>query len=106
MAEEEDSCGGGKPSLIKTAKGRTIMLQHNVTTPRPYDRINLIQGSKGIFQDYLARIYLEGQEGGERFANLDQYKARYEPTLWKNVGELARQRGGHGGMDFIMVYRL
>ncbi len=104
--KEKYICGDVNTSLIKTAKGRTIMLQHNVTTPRPYDRINLIQGSKGLFQDYPARIYLEGQEGGERFANLDQYKAKYEPTLWKNVGELARQRGGHGGMDFIMVYRL
>ena len=104
--KEKYVCGDVNTSLIKTAKGRTIMLQHNVTTPRPYDRINLIQGSKGIFQDYPARIYIEGQEGGERFANLDQYKAQYEPAIWKNVGELARQRGGHGGMDFIMVYRL
>ena len=40
------------------------MLQHNVSTPRPYDRINLIQGTKGIFRDYPPRIFIEGQEGG------------------------------------------
>ena len=104
--KEKYICGDVNTSLIKTAKGRTIMLQHNITTPRPYDRINLIQGSKGIFRDYPARIYIEGQEGGERFANLDKYKAQYEHPLWKTTGDLARQRGGHGGMDYIMVYRL
>ncbi|MGH9934695.1 MAG: Gfo/Idh/MocA family protein [Blastocatellia bacterium] len=104
--KEKYVCGDVNTSLIKTAKGRTIMLQHNITTPRPYDRINLIQGSKGIFRDYPARIYIEGQEGGERFANLDKYKTQYEHPLWKTAGEMARQKGGHGGMDFIMVYRL
>jgi hypothetical protein len=104
--QENYKCGDVNTSLIKTAKGRTILLQHNVTTPRPYDRINMVQGSKGIFQDYPARIYLEGQPGGERFANLDQYKEKYEPPLWKSVGDLARQKGGHGGMDYIMAYRL
>ena len=47
-------------SLIKTAKGRTIRLEHDVSSPRPYSRINSIQGTKGIFEDYPARIYVEG----------------------------------------------
>ena len=57
-------CGDYNTAIIKTAKGRTIMLQHNVSTPRPYDRINLIQGTKGIFRDYPSRVFIEGQEGG------------------------------------------
>ena len=104
--KEKYICGDLNTSLIKTAKGRTIMLQHNITTPRPYDRINLIQGTKGVFRDYPERIYVEGQAGGERFTNLSSYKAQYEPGLWKTVGELARQNGGHGGMDYVMVYRI
>lgn len=104
--KEKYICGDVNTSLLKTARGRTIMLQHNVSTPRPYDRINEIQGSKGIFRDYPARIYLDGQEGGEKFIDLEKFKAQYEHALWKNVGELARQKGGHGGMDFIMVWRL
>ena len=93
-------------SMIKTSKGRTIMLQHTVSTPRTYDRINLISGTKGVFRDYPPRLYLDGQEGGEKWTNLDKHRAQYEHPLWKNIGELARKRGGHGGMDFIMVYRL
>lgn len=104
--KEKYKCGDMNTSLIKTAKGRTIMLQHTVTTPRPYDRLNMISGTRGAFRDYPPRLYLDGQEGGEKWAAIDDYKAQYEHPLWKNIGELARKRGGHGGMDFIMVYRL
>ncbi len=104
--KETYRCGDMNTSLIKTAKGRTIMLQHNVTSPRPYDRINLVSGTKGIFRDYPARLYIDGQEGDEKWTTLDKYKGRYEDPLWTKVGELARKLGGHGGMDFIMSYRL
>jgi hypothetical protein len=98
--------GDYNTSIIKTARGRTIMLQHNVSTPRPYDRINLIQGTKGIFRDYPPRIFIEGQEGGHGWTTLDQYKDKYESSLWKKQGEMARKLGGHGGMDYLMCYRL
>ena len=98
--------GDYNTSIIKTARGRTIMLQHNVSTPRPYDRINLIQGTKGIFRDYPPRIFIDGQEGGHSWATLDKYKEQYESPLWKTQGEVARKLGGHGGMDYLMCYRL
>jgi predicted dehydrogenase len=98
--------GDYNTSIIKTAKGRTIMLQHNVSTPRPYDRINLIQGTKGIFRDYPPRIFIDGQAGGHTWTTLDKYREQYESPLWKNQGEMARKLGGHGGMDFLMCYRL
>ncbi len=93
-------------SLIMTAKGRNILLQHDVSNPRPYSRLNGVQGTKGVFEDYPARIYIDGQEGGERFGPIDRWKATHEHPLWTRVGELARKKGGHGGMDFIMAYRL
>ena len=104
--KEVYKCGDYNTSIIKTAKGRTIMLQHNVSTPRPYDRINLIQGTKGIFRDYPPRIFIDGQEGGHRWTTLDKYNERFESPLWKNQGETARKLGGHGGMDYLMCYRL
>ena len=104
--KETYKCGDMNTSLIKTAKGRTIMLQHTVTTPRTYDRLNMISGTKGVFRDYPPRLYLDGQEGGEKWTTLEAHKSQYEHPLWKNIGDLARKRGGHGGMDFIMVYRL
>src|SRR4030095_9075402 len=104
--KETYKCGDYNTSMIKTAKGRTIMLQHNVSTPRPYDRINLVQGTKGIFRAYPPRIFIDGQEGGHNWATLDKYKDLYESELWKKEGETARKLGGHGGMDYLMCYRL
>jgi hypothetical protein len=92
-------------SLIKTAKGRMITLEHEVATPQPYDRINLIAGTKGIFRDYPPRIYVDGGRR-EEFGPLDPYKEEFTHPYWKQVGELARELGGHGGMDFVMAYRL
>jgi hypothetical protein len=92
-------------SLIKTANGLMINLQHDVVNPHPYDRLNLIQGVKGLFRDYPPRIYFDGQRP-EEWKPIEPYKEKYEHTLWKRQGELARKLGGHGGMDFLMVYRL
>ena len=92
-------------SLIRTVKGRVIELEHNVSSPQPYDRINLIAGTKGIFRDYPARVYIEGA-GRETFESLDLYKEKYEPALWKKIGGMAKEIGGHGGMDYVMAYRL
>ncbi len=92
-------------SLIKTAKGRTIRVEHDVTSPRPYSRINSVQGTKGIFEDYPARVYVEGEGAAHRWATIDEYKAKYEHTLWRELGDKARA-GGHGGMDYVMAYRL
>ena len=104
--QERYRCGDMNTSLIKTVRGRTIVLQHTVVTPRPYERNNLIAGTKGTFRDYPARLFLDGQAGGEVWTTLDRFKARYEDPLWTQVGERAVRVGGHDGMDYLMNYRL
>jgi len=103
--KEVYQCGDLNSSLIRTVKGRLITLEHNTSSPQPYDRINLIAGTKGIFRDYPPRIYIDGAPK-EEFTSLDPYKEKYEHPLWKETGDLARKLGGHGGMDFVMAYRL
>src|ERR1017187_10497963 len=63
--------GDMNTSLIKTAKGLTITVKHAVSTPHPYDRINLIAGTKGLLQDYPPRIYCEGMNKDEDFEPID-----------------------------------
>lgn len=104
-AGERYVAGDLNSSLIKTAKGRTIRLEHDVASPRPYSRINSIQGSKGIFEDYPARVYLEGMEPAHQWQELDRFKPEHEHVLWRTLGERA-QSGGHGGMDYVMAWRL
>lgn len=103
--KERYIAGDMNTTLIKTVKGLTIKVQHDTSTPRPYDRINLIQGTKGLFRDYPARILIEGQPEKHRFTTLDKYKDKYTHWLWKKLGDAARG-AGHGGMDYIMAWRL
>lgn len=97
--------GDMNTSLIKTAKGLTITVKNAVSTPHPYDRINLIAGTKGLFQDYPPRIYFDGMNKNETFGSIDDWK-QYQHPLWLRMGEIAQKLGGHGGMDYIMLYRL
>ena len=97
--------GDMNTSIIKTAKGLTITLKHDTVNPHPYDRINAIAGTKGAFADYPPRIYFDGQAGDEAWGSIDSYKGHQHP-LWKAEGDIAKKLGGHGGMDYIMLYRL
>lgn len=103
--KEKYICGDMNTSLIKTANGLTIMLQHDVVNPHPYDRLNLIAGVKGIFRDYPPRIYFDDPKE-EAWSTIDKFKDAYEHPFWAKEGELARKLGGHGGMDLVMVFRL
>jgi hypothetical protein len=102
---EKYVCGDMNTSIIRTEQGRTIMLQHDVVTPRPYSRHNLVAGTEGTFADYPARIYLDSM-GDDRWHDVKEFRERYEHPLWKRNGDFARKYSGHGGMDFIMCFRL
>jgi len=102
---EKYICGDMNTSIIRTVQGRTILLQHDVVNPRPYSRLNMIQGTKGLFADYPPRVFVDGQKD-EDWQKIDEFKEKYEHPLWKNNGEMARKTGGHGGMDYIMNWRL
>ncbi len=98
--------GNMNVTTIKTAKGKTIMLQHDVSSPNIYSRIHKISGTKGSALKYPdpPRIAL----GDEDWINADEFaklEAQYQPQIVKRVGELAKQVGGHGGMDFLMDWR-
>jgi hypothetical protein len=97
--------GDMNTSLIKTAKGLTITLKHDTSNPHPYDRNNVVGGTKGVFADYPPRIYFDGQPGAEAWSGIDSWKEHQHP-LWRQEGEIAKKLGGHGGMDYIMLYRL
>ena len=82
------------------------MIQHDVTSTRPYSRIHLISGTKGIAQKYPlpGRIALGHSWMNE--AEIKTLSDEYTPEIVKRVGEMAKKVGGHGGMDFMMDWRL
>jgi len=99
--------GDMSTTIIKTFNGRTIMVQHDTTSPRPYSRINTISGTKGILSDYPLRIALDPKaHGWMDDKQLNEVKGKYTHPLWKKSGDFAKKVGGHGGMDFLMDLRL
>ena len=95
-------------SLVRTSKGKTILIQHDVTSPRPYDRLHKLSGTKGYAVKYPEpKIALEPDP--HEFLSPDDFKAiidKYEHPLSKYIGEKAKAVGGHGGMDYVMDWRL
>lgn len=92
-------------SLIKTRRGRTIVLQHDTTTPRPYSRIHLVQGPRGCFVGYPDRIHVEGRSPDGEWEDAASYRAEFEHPLWRRL-EVEAAGAGHGGMDYLEDYRL
>lgn len=100
-------------SIIKTNVGRTIMVQWDETSPRPYSRHNLIQGTKGTLAGFPTRVALEGGVPGatdshHEWAEGEKLAAiyeKYDHPLYKRLNQAA-QKSGHGGMDGMMMYRI
>jgi hypothetical protein len=97
--------GNMNTTVVRTKKGKTIMIQHDVSSPRPYSRLHVVSGTKAYAQKYPKPMVASGHS----WVKDDEYKAleeKYTPEIVKKVGELAKQIGGHGGMDFMMDWRL
>tara|TARA_B100001540_G_scaffold317004_1_gene348557 strand:- start:384 stop:1775 length:1392 start_codon:yes stop_codon:yes gene_type:complete len=106
-------CGDVNTSLIKTEEGKSIMLQFDVHTGRPYSRINQLVGTKAVHEGYPSRLYIDAEElefWGHKWLSKEDYltfsKKYQHPmiTKLKKISESFKQ--GHGGMDFIMIHRL
>lgn len=117
----KDFAGGDvTTTMIRTAKGKTILLEHDVMTPRPYSRMYQLVGTDGYAGKYPVQQICLREEGAESvdYQNLGREKvntgealkelmARYpNPVLTPELEATAKEVGGHGGMDFIMDYRL
>lgn len=139
--------GDMNSTLIKTVMGRSILVQHDTTTARPYSRLNLVQGTGGAFAGFPNRIAVDlaavsgivpeeiraeyqrqfenydnrvaewirdGREGRrpskDNFhdwdTGMDKWRKYFDHPLWKNMEKVAVEAGGHGGMDFIMLWRM
>jgi predicted dehydrogenase len=104
-ATQKYALGDINISLIRTVNGKTITLYHDTDSPRPYTRIHLIQGTKGLAHKWPNRIHIEGKSPADQWQPLEQYFEEYEHPLWKELREKSAG-AGHGGMDYIEDYRL
>ncbi|MHB0998461.1 MAG: Gfo/Idh/MocA family oxidoreductase [Armatimonadota bacterium] len=104
LAKREYALGDVNTTLIEVSNGMTITLYFDLCSPRPYDMIFRVQGTKGIYEGTHDRIHIEGvtPEGQwETFST--KYQDKYEHPIWRSLGDEAIKNGGHGGCDFIVV---
>ena len=120
-----DSFRGGDhtTTLIRTARGKVIEIQHNVMSPQPYNRLYQLTGTKGFANKYPVEGYAldAGQMKASGIqpqvdnlnthsflpkAEMEALVEKYQHPILKKYGEMAKEVGGHGGMDFIMDSRL
>lgn len=110
---QDIKCGDMNSTMIKTKKGKTILLQFDVHTGRPYSRLNRVTGTGAIHEGYPGRLYIDPGElnfGGHHWLEekaYASYKEKYKHPLLKKMNTISEEfRKGHGGMDFVMLYRL
>lgn len=119
---DEFKNGDHTVTMIRTEKGKTIQIQHNVMTPRPYSRMYQLTGTKGFANKYPSEGYAIGgdQLSSDIASNHENLNAhsyvskdvkdalmkKYKHPIHQELEEMAKKVGGHGGMDFIMDYRL
>ena len=115
--------GDHTTTLIRTANKKVIELQHDVMNPQPYNRLYQLTGSRGFANKYPVEGYaldskqLVASGVQPQVDNLSTHsfmpeaekqalEAKYDHPILKKFGKLAKEVGGHGGMDFIMTARL
>jgi hypothetical protein len=99
--------GNMNTTVIYTSNGRTLKLQHDVTSPNIYSRIYKISGTKGSALKYPlpAKFSFPGDENWISEDQQKEFESKYQPAIVKKIGEMAKEVGGHGGMDFLMNWR-
>lgn len=109
-------------TLLRTEKEKTVLIEHDVMTPRPYNRMYQLVGTKGYAAKYPVEQLTLGQDVldalGVDYSITDahaslpadviqQMYAKVQiPILNDELRAKAKEVGGHGGMDWIMDYRL
>lgn len=115
--------GDHTTTLIRTANKKVIELQHDVMNPQPYNRLYQLTGTRGFANKYPVEGYaldskqLAASGVQPQVDNISTHsfmpeaekqalEAKYDHPILKKFGKLAKEVGGHGGMDFIMTARL
>lgn len=109
-------------TFIRTEKGKTIHIQHDVMNPRPYSRMYQLTGTNGYANKYPIEEYCFRPDQIRTVdmpdhENLNMHTAvsntvkeslmrKYKHPIHQELEEAAKKVGGHGGMDYIMDYRL
>jgi len=98
--------GNMNTTTVRTFNGRTIMVQHDVTSKRPYSRIHMVSGTKGTASKWPLPARISDGHDWLKPEEMGKLEKQFTPEIVVRIGEMAKKVGGHGGMDFMMDWRL
>ena len=115
--------GDHTTTLMRTANGKVVEIQHNVMSPQPYNRLYQLTGTKGFANKYPVQgIAVDAEQlkasghapkvdnltshGFMPKEEMDALREQYRHPIIRRYGEMAEKVGGHGGMDFFMDARM
>lgn len=115
--------GDHTTTLMRTANGKVVEIQHNVMNPQPYNRLYQLTGTRGFANKYPVSGYaidaaqLKATGNTPKVDDLSSHgfmpdaekkalEEKYEHPIIKKYGPMAKKVGGHGGMDFFMDARM
>ena len=106
LAKQKYALGDVNTTLLQTANGETVTLYFDMCTPRQYDLIMRLQGTKGIHMGHGGgQIYIEGESPAPHaYEPFAPYMEKYAHPLWTGHAAEARKNGGHGGGDYITLF--
>ena len=115
--------GDHTTTLMRTANGKVVEIQHDVMNPQPYNRLYQLTGTIGFANKYPIEGFaidaeqLKATGNAPKVDNLSSHgfmpkeemqalREKYRHPIITKYGELAKKVGGHGGMDFFMDARM
>ena len=97
-AKREYAQGDIVTSMIRTKKGKSIMVNYDLQLPRPYDNRWAIQGTRGLYNEQRNALYIKDVSPEyHQWEPFGPYQDQYNHKIWKG----SYQGGGHGGVDLI-----
>ncbi len=105
LSQVEFAQGDVITTVIKCAKGQTIVLSLDTTLPRAYSRAFTVRGTKAAYFEDMDMIFQDGVHEEHEWnctpihSNAKEYEEKYQHPLWQNYDP----KGGHGGMDYLVI---
>jgi predicted dehydrogenase len=104
LAKRKYALGDTNTTLLETANGSTVTLYFDLCTPRPYDLIFRVQGTKATYEGNHDAIHLAGTTPEGEWEKFGTYQEKYEHPIWRDLSAEAVKTGGHGGGDYIEIH--
>lgn len=85
-------------TVVRTKLGKSIVINYDMQSPRPYDNRWMVQGTRGIYNEQRNSVYLlEKSPEYHQWETFDPYFKKYQHRFAES------SFGGHGGADGIML---